>query len=368
MDADADACPACGAAADDDARSCPNCQGAVAPGAGVCPTCGAQVSPGPGRPALAADPAEFDLPSVTAGPDYGVPVKLLSCEGCGNRLAVDAAVAEPGRCPLCGSTALAADAQAGTGPARAAPFAVPPARATALFHRWLKRQFLRPAPWIALARSRGLRGVYLPLWTVDATLRSRWSAEVAKGPVAVDAVGGPLRRWERVAGERVDRVTRSWPAIPLAAESPALASLHDRGGVVSWAPEYLAGWTAVVPRGGPDEAWRGIREVLFEQVRERVATELPKDDHRALRVKTTVEVVDVAPCLVPVYLAAVPWRGKVYRFAVDGRTGRVDGEAPYSVGKLAALVGAGVLAVAAMGGVLAQESPPNRQVIVAPGE
>jgi RNA polymerase subunit RPABC4/transcription elongation factor Spt4 len=366
MDADADACPACGAAAGDDARTCPNCQGAVEPGAGVCPTCGGAVTPGPSLRNTAADPVEFDLPAAGAGPDYGVPVKLLACEGCGNRLAVDAAVAEPGRCPLCGSTSLAAGAAEGTGPARAAPFSVPPARATALFHQWLKRQFLRPAPWIALARSRGLRGVYLPLWTVDAVLRSRWSAEVARGPVAVDAGGAPLRRWERVSGERVDRVSRSWPAIPMTAESPALASLHDRGGLVPWAPEYLAGWTAVVPRGGPDEAWRGIREVLYERAREQVAAELPKDGHRALRVETTAEVADVAASLVPVYLAAVPWRGKVYRFVVDGRTGRVDGEAPYSAGKLAALVGAGVLAVAAMGGVLAQEDPPSRSVIVAP--
>ena len=51
----------------------------------------------------------------------------------------------------------------------------------------------------------------------------------------------------------------------------------------------------------------------------------------------------------PVWLAAYRYRGKSFRFVVNGRTGSVEGERPYSAVKIAiavaiALVVAGLIA------------------------
>jgi hypothetical protein len=307
-------------------------------------------------PAPEADPIERALAAGAGGaPDYGLAVRLHACDACGIRFAVAAAApgdADP--CPLCGGPSRDAGALAGTGPLRAAPFAVSQARADALFRRWLGRLRLRPPAWTRQARTRGPRGVFLPLWTVDATLRSRWTARAA-GPAPV---GAAPRTWKPVAGERVDRVSGAWPALRLPAHSPGEAALHDDGGLVPWAPEYLAGWTAVLPSSAPGDAWRAIRAALVERVRGRCADDVPGELHRDLRVETAVEVADVAPGLVPVYVAAVPWAGRVHRFVVDGRTGRVEGDAPYSPGKVAGLLVAGVLAATALGALIARDEPP----------
>ena len=43
------------------------------------------------------------------------------------------------------------------------------------------------------------------------------------------------------------------------------------------------------------------------------------------------------PVLLPVYVASYRYAGKTYRVLVNGETGRVEGQAPYSWWKLAAL-------------------------------
>ena len=53
--------------------------------------------------------------------------------------------------------------------------------------------------------------------------------------------------------------------------------------------------------------------------------------------------------LLPVWLAAYKYRGKTYRFVVNGRTGRVQGERPWSAIKIALAVIVGLIVAAAAG-------------------
>ena len=57
--------------------------------------------------------------------------------------------------------------------------------------------------------------------------------------------------------------------------------------------------------------------------------------------------------LLPVWLAAYKYRGKTYRFVVNGRTGRVQGERPYSAWKIAFAVLIGLILALIAGFVIA---------------
>jgi hypothetical protein len=57
--------------------------------------------------------------------------------------------------------------------------------------------------------------------------------------------------------------------------------------------------------------------------------------------------------LLPVWLAAYKYRGKSYRFVVNGRTGAVQGERPWSAWKIAFAVILGLIVAAAFGYVAA---------------
>jgi hypothetical protein len=73
------------------------------------------------------------------------------------------------------------------------------------------------------------------------------------------------------------------------------------------------------------------------------------DRQRIAQIDTQLSDITFKHVLLPVWLAAYKYRGKTYRFVVNGQSGRVQGERPYSAWKIAAAVSLGLalLAVAA---------------------
>jgi hypothetical protein len=72
-----------------------------------------------------------------------------------------------------------------------------------------------------------------------------------------------------------------------------------------------------------------------------VADHLPGDTHRDLNVETRLSDVNSDLILLPVYLLSYRYRDKVYRFMINGQTGKAIGYKPWSWLKigLAAAVG-----------------------------
>jgi len=68
-----------------------------------------------------------------------------------------------------------------------------------------------------------------------------------------------------------------------------------------------------------------------------------------------VRAVTFKHILLPVWLAAYKYRGRTYRFVVNARTGRVQGERPWSAWKIAVAAGLGVLVAAVVGYLVAIE-------------
>jgi hypothetical protein len=70
-------------------------------------------------------------------------------------------------------------------------------------------------------------------------------------------------------------------------------------------------------------------------------------------VNTVVDDVTFKHILLPVWLAAYKYRGQTYRFVVNGRTGRVQGERPYSAWKIGFAVVVGLFLALIAGFVIA---------------
>ena len=77
------------------------------------------------------------------------------------------------------------------------------------------------------------------------------------------------------------------------------------------------------------------------------------DAQRVHSVDTDVKDVTFKHVLLPVWLAAYKYRGQTYRFVVNGRTGRVQGERPYSAWKIAFAVTLGLILALGVGFVIA---------------
>jgi hypothetical protein len=123
----------------------------------------------------------------------------------------------------------------------------------------------------------------------------------------------------------------------------------DLAEMVPYAPEFLAGFRAegyaVDLENGFDLARDKMDTVIRRDVRFAIGGDRQRIDH----IDTAISDVTFKHVLLPVWLAAYRFRGKVYRCVINGRTGRVQGERPWSVWKIAFAVIAGLLVAGAVG-------------------
>jgi len=94
-----------------------------------------------------------------------------------------------------------------------------------------------------------------------------------------------------------------------------------------------------------DQGFNHAQVNMDRIIRGDVGNAIGGDQQRIGRLQTTHSDTTFKHVLLPLWNAAFDFRGKTYRFVVNGRTGKVRGERPYSVIKIAltALAGGAVL-------------------------
>ena len=311
------------------ARRCTGCGGAVQAHDLFCTNCGAVAQPAP--PA-----AEQAQPHALA--------RAFRCGGCGAAIAFSAATGTL-HCAFCGSRSLdelpaAKDKPA---PELVLPFQVDAQRAQDLFRRWLGSLRLRPGDLKQGAQVDRLTAIYLPFWSFSAWVHSYWTADT-------DAPALSRADWAPVAGEHQDRHRQLLvlASAGLSAEEVAEIEPFDFSKAEKYTPDLLEGQLAEEFARRQDECEReGLRR-LAEREREACAASVPGSKMRNLKVNWLASDVSAKPVLLPIHIAAYRYRDKVYRFLVNGQTGEVVGQAPYSKLKIAALIALGVLVAAAL--------------------
>jgi hypothetical protein len=123
----------------------------------------------------------------------------------------------------------------------------------------------------------------------------------------------------------------------------------DLGALVPYSPDYLAGFTAEGYTLSLSDGYGIAREVMAGQIQQDVRYDIGGDDQRIDRIDTDYSAETFKHILLPVWMAAYKYNGKTYRFVVNGQTGKVQGERPYSAWKIAFAV---LLAAIVIGGIV----------------
>src|SRR6056297_989155 len=287
--------------------------------------------------------------------------RVLACPNCGAQVEFDADT-HAAECPFCATPVVT-----GTGthrhikPRGLLPFAFEEREARHAMTEWLGRLWFAPGGLQEYARKgRKMQGIYVPYWTFDADTKSRYAGE--RGTVyyetrTVTRNGKRERvrvakiRWRNVSG----RVARFFDDV-LVLASTSLPKRYtdalepwDLAALEPYRPEYLAGFRAegyTVPlEAGFDEARGHMDRVIARDVK----FDIGGDRQRIHRIDTDLRDVTFKHILLPVWLAAYKYRGETYRFVVNGRTGRVQGERPWSAIKITIAVILGLLVAGAVG-------------------
>ena len=292
------------------------------------------------------DAAEYEETRVTACPSCGAQVEFSA----------DIHATE---CPFC-ATPVVTDT--GTHrhikPKGVLPFQIDERAAQKAMADWLGRLWFAPNGLQEYARKgRKLDGIYVPYWTYDAQTRSTYRGQ--RGTVyyvnrtvtrngKTETVREQKIRWTNVSG----RVSRFFDDVLVLASRSLPKKYTDRLApwnltmLESYAPEYLAGFRAEGYGIDVEEGFGEARQIMDDQIRRDIRADIGGDRQRISSVSTDVSDITFKHVLLPVWMAAYKYKGKSYRFVVNGQTGRVQGERPWSAIKIAIAV---VLALALAG-------------------
>lgn len=350
-----------------------------------CDSCGSDLRFDPGRDQLVCDHCGHMEPVEGAGPWAGSIVELdfqravqerladadieetrvNACPNCGAQTEFDPDI-HAAECPFCATPVVT-----GTGthrhikPRGVLPFALDEAEARKAVFAWLGGLWFAPNGLKDYARKgRRMNGIYVPYWTFDADTKSSYTGQrgthyYETRTVMRDGKRKQVRvrktRWRPASG----RVARFFDDI-LVLASRSLPKTYtdglepwDLSALEPYNPEYLAGFRAEGYQVELTDGFAEARAYMDRMIRRDVKYDIGGDAQRVTSVDTTVSDVTFKHILLPVWLAAYKYRGNTYRFVVNGRTGRVQGERPYSAWKIGFAVLAGLVLALIAGFVIA---------------
>jgi DNA-directed RNA polymerase subunit RPC12/RpoP len=281
--------------------------------------------------------------------------RVTVCSSCAAQVTLDGAV-HAKECPYC-TTPLVADT--GTHrhikPQGLLLFTLDQDAALASMRDWLGRLWFAPHKLRLYARGgRRMQGIYTPFWTFDAATKTRYSGLRGRNYfVTVQLAGGKSRREQRTDWRPVSgHVTRRFNDI-LILGSKALPKWivdnlqpWDLRALRPYQPEALSGFQAEGYTVSLLDGYEDAKIHMDQQIKQDIRRDIGGDHQRISERYTQVDDVTFKHILLPLWVAAYKYNGRSYRFVVNGQTGNVQGERPWSVPKILAAVILGLVVIA----------------------
>jgi hypothetical protein len=267
----------------------------------------------------------------------------FQCAGCGASMSYDADVQKL-RCPFCGGDDLESKGDAPTlSPQLVVRFDKEQDDALKLLKTWMGKNFWSPTDLADAAIITRLTAVYVPYWVFTCHTATNWTADSSQTP------SGARASWYPVAGQHQSDyggILIGASGVLTPAETHALGAYDLAVGVP---PEDVDLEDSIY------EPFSVQRKYAKAQVRDAI-DDLERDacrqyvpgNARNVHVNVRVDGLTSKPVLLPVWVMAYQYRGKLFRFLVNGQTGRCTGTAPTSYTKVAIAVGIGIVVVAAV--------------------
>lgn len=280
--------------------------------------------------------------------------RVISCPNCAASFALDAHI-HSGECPFCGTNVVTATAESRPiKPKGLLPFSVTADQARESYKRWLKGLWFAPSKLKEYARDdASLNGVYIPYWTYDSDTATRYRGE--RGDVYfvtqryTTTVNGrrvtrtrqvPKIRWSPASG----RTSRHFDDVLVGATRTLPRKITDwlapwdLENLVPYREDYLSGFSSEVYQVNLDEGFNQAQQLMDTVIRRDVKRAIGGDQQRIHGLQTQHSDTTFKHVLLPLWSAAFQFRDETYRFVVNGRTGKVRGERPWSVVKIALAV------------------------------
>lgn len=271
---------------------------------------------------------------------------IIICGTCGAHIAVDDTCTAT-VCPMCGSTQLLEGRQeAGVPPDGVIPFRIDRETAQQNFSKWVKSRWFAPNRLKQAYQAGKLQGIYLPFWTFDAQVTSHYRGQGGKTYVVTDKDGNrdTKVRWFPVSGEIEGHYDDLQVCATLHEASQVVEKVLPYNTVENTTPfssSYLSGFLAERYAIPATDAVETAREQVYddqERLAEQDILSRRYDRARVSSLDITYHTLTYKHVLLPAWTSAFAYKGKQYMYIINGESGKVGGQRPYSILKIAAAV------------------------------
>lgn len=295
----------------------------------------------------------------------------VQCEACGAATDFDRNI-HADECPFCGTKLVLDTAQTRLiEPKSLLPFAIPGDEAKAHYKKWIKRLWFAPNKIKKYAKQdRQLNGVYVPYWTYDCATRTDYRGE--RGDVyyvrqrvrvrinnrwTTREQRVPKIRWSHASG----RVNNHFDDTLVYASDTLMPQVArdlepwDLDSLRPYQAEFLSGFRSELYHTDLDDGFELAQKRIHPSIRQAVRRDIGGDQQRIHQLSTQYSDVSFKHLLLPYWIAGFRFRKKTYQFVVNGRTGEVQGDRPWSMVKIGLAIVAAV-ALIALFFILAEQS------------
>jgi uncharacterized CHY-type Zn-finger protein len=248
-------------------------------------------------------------------------------------------------CPYCNTPTITEFVREIT-PKSLLPFQISQNEAQIFFKKWIGSLWFAPSKLKKLLEGENrLKGYYLPHWTYDAETKTRYRGErgdiyyvqverkvMVNGREERQMVREARINWSPVAGS----VERFFDDITIGASKTISHTILDNltpwntTRLVPFNEKYLSGFNSEEYTIGLDNGFEYAKVKMDGAIRQTIRSEIGGDQQRINSMQTQYYNTTYKSVLFPIWTAEFKWNNKTYNYAINGQSGKVIGERPYS--------------------------------------
>ncbi|MDR1813619.1 MAG: hypothetical protein LBR18_02080 [Tannerella sp.] len=264
-------------------------------------------------------------------------------------------------CAFCGTPIVLRDAvtKRSWKPEYILPFKIGKSACLGLFRKWVSSLWFAPNDFSkTLLADERMKGVYLPYWTYDADTLTRYSGERGVSRSVSRMVNGRretyvVTDWYPVSG--TVRHVFDDVLVPASESLPrdisSVLTNWDRKNYVAYSDQFVRGFLTELYRQDFKTCFLQAKKQMESYISALVRSEIGGSQQRVFSQTVKYSKIKFKHVLLPVWLSAYRYGNRVFIFAINGRTGQVIGQRPWSAWKIAMLIIACITALIVLFGL-----------------
>ena len=282
---------------------------------------------------------------------YTDTISMLQCKNCGANQHVEEHFKSL-HCVYCGEPLILEDQQEEGWilPGALVPFQLDRNKARQIFKKWVNGIWFAPNKLKKAAMDQeGLHGLYVPNWTFDCNLSSRYSgmrgdyyyvSKRIKTSNGYKTVQERRTRWTPASGHVsgfIDDILIN-ASEKKRREIPSKISHWNLKELKPFHQDYLSGFVTekytISLKDGHHQSFQRAKEIAYQWIRRDIGGDTQRINHADIDLSDET----FKHILLPVYISSYRFNNKEYHFYVNGQTGSIAGKYPLSFWKIFFLV------------------------------